>query len=58
VTKLVVEGFLEAAPCDDPANAAVDLRDTNELFLVCDGEAGEPKVGTWTVKPIKITMLN
>jgi hypothetical protein len=48
VTELAAEGILDAAPCDDPANAAVDLRDTGELFLVCDGEAGELKVGTWT----------
>jgi hypothetical protein len=48
ITQLAADGILEAAPCDDPANAAVDLRDTNELFLVCNGESGELKVGTWT----------
>ena len=48
ITLLAADGILEAAPCDNPANAAVDLRDTGELFLVCNGESGELKVGTWS----------
>ncbi|MBR9999392.1 MAG: hypothetical protein KFF73_10495 [Cyclobacteriaceae bacterium] len=48
VTDLAAGGILAAAPCSDPENAAVDLRDTGTLFLVCDGEAGELQAGTWT----------
>jgi hypothetical protein len=48
VTTMAAGGILAAAPCTNPANAAVDLRDTGALFLVCNGEVGELQVGTWT----------
>lgn len=48
ITQLAAEGILASAPCNNPANAAVDLRDTGELFLVCIGESDEQKAGTWT----------
>jgi hypothetical protein len=57
VTALAAGGILAAAPCNNPANAAVDLRDTGELFLVCDGESGELKAGTWTENST-LTSLN
>ncbi len=48
VTELAAGGILAAAPCTNPANAAVDLRDTGELYLVCSGESNELAAGTWT----------
>jgi len=48
ITVLAADGILSAAPCDNQTNAAIDLRDTGELFIVCIGEEPELKAGTWT----------
>lgn len=47
ITMLASAGILSAAPCNDSTNAAVDLRSTKELFMVCTGESGELSAGTW-----------
>lgn len=48
ITEMAAAGILAAAPCSNPANAAVDLRDNGSLLLVCIGESGELSAGTWT----------
>ena len=49
ITDAMSDGLLAEAPCDDPENGAVELRDTNELFFTCIGESNELKSGTWAV---------
>jgi hypothetical protein len=49
-----MSAFVEAAlfggsPCIDNSNIRLDMRETNELYYVCNGEAGELKVGTWSL---------
>jgi len=48
ITEMAAGGILAAAPCSNPANAAVDLRDNGSLYLTCVGESGELSAGTWT----------
>ncbi len=48
ITEMAAAGILAAAPCTNPVNAAVDLRDNGSLFLTCVGESGELSAGTWT----------
>jgi len=48
ITEMAAAGILSAAPCSNPANGAVDLRDNGSLYLVCVGEEGELAAGTWT----------
>lgn len=48
ITEMAAAGILAAAPCNNPANGAVDLRDNGSLYLVCVGEEGELAAGTWT----------
>ena len=48
VTSLVSDVLLAAAPCDDPADAALESNANGELYLVCIGESGRIKAGTWT----------
>ena len=45
----VTEGLLGAAPCDDPANAAVELRNDGKAFYVCLTEDNEQQMGTWLI---------
>ena len=40
-------GIAESGPCENKANTVVDLRDNNELFFACQGEAATAKAGTW-----------
>ncbi len=47
ITTISTAGILDAAPCTDPSNAAVDLRASNELYLTCVGEEGEEPAGSW-----------
>jgi hypothetical protein len=49
ITDAMSDGLLAEAPCDDPANGAVELRNTKELFFTCMGESNELKSGTWLV---------
>jgi hypothetical protein len=49
ITEEMKNGLLAEAPCDDPENGAVELKDTNELFFTCIGESNEAKAGTWSV---------
>jgi len=49
ITGPMADGLLEEAPCDDPENGAVELKESKELFFACVGEANEEKAGTWNV---------
>jgi hypothetical protein len=49
ITDAMADGLLAEAPCDNPENGAVELRDTNELFFTCMSETNELKTGTWVV---------
>ncbi len=48
VTQVSADGILSAAPCDDPANGAVELKSNGQLYLICVGESNELAAGTWT----------
>lgn len=58
-TAFVSGGLLGAAPCDDPANAALELRENGQGFFVCQGENNEVQAGTWEVNEARtqITLL-
>ncbi len=59
ITEELVGGLLDQAPCDNPENAAVELKSNNELFFTCIGESNELKAGTWEYKETeKILNLN
>jgi hypothetical protein len=45
----VEEGLLGTAPCDDPTNAAVELRSDGKAFYVCLTEENELQMGTWLI---------
>ena len=61
-TAFVSGGLLGAAPCDDPTNAALELRENGEGYFVCIGETNEEKAGSWEVDDdrteITITLTN
>jgi hypothetical protein len=48
-SQFVRNGILKAAPCDDMANAAVDLRSNGQNFYICLGETNEEQMGTWVI---------
>lgn len=48
MTSFVEQGLFSATPCVDKSNTRIELRESMELFYVCDGEANELKVGTWS----------
>jgi hypothetical protein len=45
----ITEGLLGSAPCDDPDNAAVELRNDGKAFYVCQTEENEQQMGTWLI---------
>lgn len=49
ITDEMAGGLLAEAPCDNPANGAVELKSNLELFFACLGETNEAKSGTWSV---------
>jgi hypothetical protein len=40
-------GLLGAAPCDDEANARLQLRENYTAYYICVGETNESQQGTW-----------
>jgi len=48
-SQFVGPSLLGAAPCDNPQNAAVELRDGGTVFFVCLTEANEAQMGTWSI---------
>ena len=48
-TAYVNAALLGEAPCNDAENAALELRENGELYLVCKGENNEALAGTWEV---------
>ena len=48
-SQFVGPAILGAAPCDNPENAAVDLRANGTAFYVCVTEVNEEQAGTWTI---------
>jgi len=48
-SQFVGPAILGAAPCDNPENAAVDLRANGTAFYACVGEMNEEQAGTWTI---------
>ncbi len=49
ITSQMEEGLLAEAPCDDPANGAVELKESYELYFTCIGESNNAKTGTWSI---------
>lgn len=49
ITDEMKEGLLSEAPCDNPENGAVGLKENKELFFSCIGESNELKAGTWSI---------
>ncbi len=43
-------GLLGSAPCDNPDNAALELRADLTSWYVCQGESNETQQGTWEVE--------
>lgn len=58
-TTFVAVGLLREAPCDDPTNAALELRENGQGFFVCRDETNEEQAGTWEVNDARtqITLL-
>jgi hypothetical protein len=48
-SQFVRNGILKAAPCDNLANAAVDLRSNGQNYYICIGETNEEQMGTWVI---------
>ncbi|MCK5278601.1 MAG: hypothetical protein KAK04_08685, partial [Cyclobacteriaceae bacterium] len=50
ITNELEGALLEAAPCTDPKNGAVDLRDTKVLYFTCINESGitPTQAGVWS----------
>ncbi len=48
-TSYVAGGLFGAAPCNDPNNAALELRENGQGFFVCIGETNEIQGGRWEV---------
>ncbi|MBL7113135.1 MAG: hypothetical protein ISS19_14460 [Bacteroidales bacterium] len=48
-SQFVRNGILKAAPCDNIANAAVDLRSNGQNYYICLGETNEEQMGTWVI---------
>ena len=48
-SQFVGPAILGAAPCDNPENAAVDLRANGTAFYACVNEVNEDQMGTWTI---------
>jgi hypothetical protein len=46
---IVSEGLLGAAPCDDPLNAAVELKSDGKTYYTCRNETNEEQMGTWLI---------
>lgn len=49
ITSQMAGGLLAEAPCNDPANGAVELKADHTLFFACIGETVEDQAGTWSV---------
>ena len=49
ITNELAGALLAAAPCDDPKNGAVELRETKVLYFTCINEAGSTptQAGVW-----------
>lgn len=52
----VQPGLLGSAPCQDPANAALELRSNFESYYACLNESNSLKQGTWAVSPDRKTI--
>ena len=50
MTDEMAGGLLANAPCDNPANGAVELKSNNKLFFHCITETNELDAGTWEYK--------
>jgi len=48
-TQFVGPGLLSAAPCANPQNAAIELREVGTAFIVCLTEVIEEQLGTWSI---------
>ena len=48
-SQFVMNGILTAAPCNDMANAAVDIKSNGHTFYICLGEINEDQMGTWVI---------
>ncbi len=52
-------GLLGAAPCDDPQNAAIELKNEGSTYFTCLNEANQEQLGTWLInKDRTILTLN
>jgi hypothetical protein len=49
ITSQMEDGLLAEAPCDNPENGAVELKENKQLFFVCIGEDNEDQTGTWDI---------
>jgi hypothetical protein len=56
-SQFVSEGLLGAAPCDDPANAAVELRNDKTTYYVCLNETNEEQMGTWIINTERTELI-
>lgn len=56
VTAVVGAGIFGAAPCTNTANAAVELKESNELYFVCISETNEVKAGTWSINDARTVL--
>ena len=57
-SQFVRNGILKAAPCDNIANAAVDLRSNGQNYYICLGETNEEQMGTWVNEGDSVLTFN
>lgn len=49
ITDAMAGGLLAEAPCDNPENGAVELKENKQLFFTCIGETNDLQAGVWDV---------
>ena len=61
-TPFVNAALLGEAPCNDAGNATLELRESGDLFFVCQGENNEAQAGTWDLNEagtqIRLKVIN
>ena len=49
-------GLLGAAPCDNPENAVIELKDDGTTYFACLTEENQEQMGTWSINSDRTTL--
>jgi len=55
-TAFISPGLLGAAPCDNPENAVIELKDDGKIYYVCLTEENQEQMGTWSINSDRTTL--